>query len=276
MNKGEFITAGRTAEIFAWGENHVLKLYRAGFPADEAENEAGLARAVYDGGVKTPAVIEVVEVDGRQGIIFERIHGPTMLDAIQANPIKAASYARMLAELQAEMHGHQTNALRSQRERLQRQIARIFERDIPLPPPAKEVILTALNRLPEDHVFCHGDFHPGNIILTAEGPLIIDWIDVTQGHPLADVARSSILLHAGKLPGNPFRRLLIIMIRRRFYKTYLKRYGEIRPFPPHQLTAWELPIAAARLSEGLPVTENQRLLAIVQNHLSPQQKINRK
>ena len=36
--------------------------------------------------------------------------------------------------------------------------------------------------------------HPANVVLTAEGPVVIDWIDATLGNALADVARSAIIM----------------------------------------------------------------------------------
>lgn len=44
------------------------------------------------------------------------------------------------------------------------------------------------------------DFHPDNVLLAARGPVIIDWPDATRGQPLADVARTSLLLRLGGLP----------------------------------------------------------------------------
>ncbi len=33
----------------------------------------------------------------------------------------------------------------------------------------------------------HGDFHPGNVILTDEGARIFDWSDAAIAHPIVDV-----------------------------------------------------------------------------------------
>ena len=41
---------------------------------------------------------------------------------------------------------------------------------------------------------CHGDLHPSNVILTRDGPVIVDWFDASRGDPVADVARSSLML----------------------------------------------------------------------------------
>ncbi|MFC2013409.1 phosphotransferase family protein [Chloroflexota bacterium] len=57
-----------------------------------------------------------------------------------------------------------------------------------MPSRVKEVVLEALEQLPDGSAVCHGDFHPRNIIISSRGPVIIDWANATQGNPLADVA----------------------------------------------------------------------------------------
>ncbi len=37
------------------------------------------------------------------------------------------------------------------------------------------------------NTFVHGDFHPGNVRWTSDGPVILDWGDVGLGHPLFDL-----------------------------------------------------------------------------------------
>ncbi|HZB40843.1 MAG TPA: aminoglycoside phosphotransferase family protein [Ilumatobacter sp.] len=34
---------------------------------------------------------------------------------------------------------------------------------------------SAWSRLDGDHVVCHGDLHPGNVVMAADGPVLIDW-----------------------------------------------------------------------------------------------------
>lgn len=70
---------GRTAQVYRWDESHVLKLYREWCPPDWVEYEARVARAIHAAGVASPAAGDIVEVDGRRGLIYERLEGPSML-----------------------------------------------------------------------------------------------------------------------------------------------------------------------------------------------------
>ena len=94
---GQPIAQCRTAEIFAWGEGCVLKLYRAGFPRGHCDYEFAVAQAVHRSGVPAPAAFERIEIEGRSGIVYERIEGDTMLHAMSKQPHRLLEMAQMMA-----------------------------------------------------------------------------------------------------------------------------------------------------------------------------------
>ena len=248
MEKGSLIGAGRTADVYAWGDDRILKLYQDHMPAAPIEREFAITRAAREAGVPVPATEELVEVDGRLGIVFERIRGVSMLKIIEAQPWRFIPTSRLLAELHAKMHaGILPPGIYSQRQ----QIERGLELAIELPDVEKETIRSILSRLPEGEVVCHGDFHPDNVLLTDHGPVIIDWMTGTRGHPLADVARTALLFQTGGLPPRVpfFIRLVINAMRGRMYSVYLNRYLQIRPSARNEIGDWQLPLLAARLFE---------------------------
>ena len=255
------IAEGATAEIFVWDEDRILKLYHEGASPGEAEQEASRAAIAYDAGLNTPAVIDTITIDNRQGVIFERVHGITMVDAIIANPQKLIRYAHILAELQADIHTRTASKLPLQRQRLKRQIQSVSG----LALETKAAILTDLDRLQVDNTLCHGDIHPENILLTAEEPVIIDWVDATQGSPVVDVARTALMLRVGELPPsmNEERRQKITEMRHLFYEAYLEHYTQICSVSRKTIARWELPIAAARLSESIDNDEKTQLLELI-------------
>ncbi len=67
-------------------------------------------------------------------------------------------------------------------------------------PELRQRALDALEQSPDGVALCH----PDNALMSVSGPIIIDWPDVTLGHPLADVARTLILCrHWAVDAGNP-------------------------------------------------------------------------
>ncbi len=104
--------------------------------------------------------------------------------------------------------------------------------------------------MPDDNQLCHGDFHPGNVMLTARGPIIIDWMTAKRGSPMADVARTLLLLAIGT-PPSPLERIIVNFVRGAFVKRYLEHYFKLRPANRQQLAAWKPIIAAARMNEKI-------------------------
>ena len=268
MTKGSRIAEGRTAEVFAWGDSQILKLFRSWCPASLAEQEANAAQAVQRTGLSVPSVAGLIEVDGRPGIVFERITGSSMFREFPSRPWKLIHYARLLAELHTSMHTHQVSGLPSLRQRLERRI-----RSVTLSTRIKDATLSALDRLPDGHALCHGDFHPGNILMTSRGPVIVDWLDAAQGNPLADVARTSLLARVAELPPGTARRWVFQSARTLFHRIYLRRYLERHRASRGELDAWLLPVAVARVSEDIPA-ERRRLAALIDMLLRRRQRGN--
>jgi uncharacterized protein (TIGR02172 family) len=255
------IAQGATAEVFTWGEGKVLKLYRPGYPADEAEREARRTRAVAATGLRIPAVIELVMLEARSGVVFERVEGTTMLEVVLAQPDQCGRIAEEMAKLHASMHACEASSLPLQREALQQKIRSAHL----LTDEAKDRALMALDRLPDGQALCHGDFHPSNVLMTERGPVIIDWVDATQGHPLADVTRTRLLLLHSSLPDSlsEAQRRRIAALRLQFWDAYRRQYALCRSYHPEELDAWMLPVAAARLSEAVSGEEAGALVNLV-------------
>ena len=104
MQLGKLLAEGCSAEIYVWGEEQVLKLYRLGWGKENADYEQNIARIVSNAGMNAPAVGKMLEVDGRYGVVYKQVEGTSMLWDAQARPWRAMGYARQLADLHAEMH----------------------------------------------------------------------------------------------------------------------------------------------------------------------------
>jgi aminoglycoside phosphotransferase (APT) family kinase protein len=255
---GALIGQGRTAEIYAWGDDQVLKLYRAGWHASWAEREARLSQLVAATGLPVPGVEGVVEVDGRYGVLFERMVGPTLVQQFAAKPWTLTRAVRVFAELHVAMHARALPDLPSQRA----QLAQMIRDASPVRDSVRAAALTRLDQLPDGDALCHGDYHPENVLMTRKGPVIIDWVSASSGHPLADVARTALLLQIGELPSSPVNRWLLESARAYVRRAYVRQYLHRRPARAKELAAWRLPIAVARLAEGI-VEERGKLLRLI-------------
>jgi hypothetical protein len=66
---GDPIGLGRTAEVFAYGDDRVIKLLRPGFHDRLGEIEAEVATTVAAAGVAAPHFEGTLRIDGRFGLI---------------------------------------------------------------------------------------------------------------------------------------------------------------------------------------------------------------
>jgi aminoglycoside phosphotransferase (APT) family kinase protein len=267
MEKGAQIGQGRTAEVYAWGEDQILKLYQEHIPGHLVEQEFIVTQAAQAAGLPVPAVDRLVQVDGRCGIVFERLEGPSMLKDLAARPWKLFPLARQLGQLHAQIH---TSSMPPGMPSQYKQIEKGIEAASDLPQSIKTASQACLAALPAGEALCHGDFHPDNVLLTARGPVIIDWMTGTRGHPLADVCRTLLLFQTTALPpGIPLpMRLMMNASRALIQAVYLNRYLQIHPASRQQINAWQLPLMAARLREVEQYPrEKQLLLARIQTAL---------
>jgi aminoglycoside phosphotransferase (APT) family kinase protein len=187
--------------------------------------------------------------------VFERVEGPSMTEEILGAPWRSMRLAAVLADLHATIHAADGTGLRDAGEQLERAIGEARPRvgDV-----AASEALRRLDRLRRPGAgtgaILHGDFHPGNVILAAGGPVVIDWLTAAAGAPAADVARTLFLLRDSALDSvaGPVERRAIGLVRRRFARRYLRRYRELTGLPDADVRAWRLPILVARVAEGVP------------------------
>ena len=260
---GEPLAAGRTAEIYAWGENQVVKLYHPWVEITDAEKERRHASAAHSLGLPVPAVGDIVRKDGRTGLVLERIEGPSMMDMLEREPERLESFARELAELHISLHQRTPPAeLPIQAGLLEERIARSGL----LLPADRDATLAALSHMPRGERLCHGDFHPGNIIQTPRRWMIIDWIDATRGRPAADIARTSLLFYGHIATSDVSAETRAAM--QLYHDAYLERCLQAGDVDRNEYRRWFPILAAARLNEGIDEQEDW-LIQQVRKRLSP-------
>jgi len=167
---GPLIGAGRAADVYALGENalgeqRVLRRYRNG---GGAEREAGVMAHLAGAGYPVPRVYDASGPD----LVMERLDGRDMLADLSSRPWLVRQYARTLAKLHDRLHA------------------------IVAPPSLAQQFG------PGDRIL-HLDLHPGNVMLTTRGPVVIDWSNVAAGAPAADVAMAWLIIATSEVDAPP-------------------------------------------------------------------------
>jgi hypothetical protein len=255
------LAEGREAEVFLRPDGTVLKLLRHPAMAERATREAAALGALNAHGTLAPRCIATVEMDGRPGLVLERVPGPDFLTVMGSRPWLVFRVGAVTARAHAAMHDQTAPAtLPDLRHELRSRIARAPV----LPRLSAAFALDLLEALPAGDRLCHGDFHPGNVLGTWARPAVIDWGDASRGDPVADVARTDLLLRVGAPPPGaalPLR-VLIPLGRRLLADRYLTVYRRLHPVDADRLARWKVVRAAARLADGIE-EEYEELLAFV-------------
>ena len=246
------------SELLPWESGQVVKLFRADYPGPAIEAELRNARAAHALGIPTPRAEAIIEIAGkggpaRRGIVFERCEGPTLLELAAARGAPLARLAQVLFEVQRAIHRSGGEGLAPLKPRIAQKIRAAKRAGEALRARALE----ALEALDEGAAACHGDLHPGNVIMAAKGPMVVDWVDAGRGAPAFDVARTLLLLEHGA-PQRAAR-----AVREGFAAAYFACLREAWPAGLERIVRWQLPAGVARLAEPVDASECGSLLALL-------------
>lgn len=261
------LAAGREAEVFLEDDGTVLKLMRRRDAEERIRREAASLRAVAGTGLEVPEVVDVVVVDDRPGLRMQHVSEANLLERLGRRPWTVLEAGRSIGAAHARMHDIVAPAeLPDLWEELRERIELRVEDE-----RLRAATLRVLESLPRADRLCHGDLHFGNMLGSWSAPVIIDWGGATRGDPVADVARTRLLLGIGEPgPDAPtLVRLLAPVFRGAVVNSYVATYRKARPFDPQLLERWELVQTAARIGE-VP-SERGVLMGLLEKGLSRQE-----
>ena len=191
-----WLEVGDVAEIFEWG-SRVVKLCRSTGSKQVTFREAAINAAVEALGLPVPAVWSVQQIDGRWGIVFDRVSGVSFAEQMLGDPAAILQRLQILVRLHARIHAHVVDQFSS----LKGWVTMGITRAMLLDEPQRQILLNGLREMPDGDHLCHGDFHPRNVLGEASQPIVIDWPNACCGDPAADVCRSYLILklHADEI-----------------------------------------------------------------------------
>jgi aminoglycoside phosphotransferase (APT) family kinase protein len=176
---GEKIGEGASSEAYAWAPGQVVKLFKPGLPRRMPWFEVRMIRAVHAAGVPVPEVFGEMTLDGRFGIVLQRLDGPTLLQLTRTGAVTfeqaGAIIAALAMSLQKTPPPPEVLSIRDYME------ASLRVDDGKVPKHIAGDILALIDRLPPGDGLCHTDLSPGNVIMTAEGPKLVDWVAAKRG-----------------------------------------------------------------------------------------------
>jgi aminoglycoside phosphotransferase (APT) family kinase protein len=130
-------------------------LRRSRNPRSDSTRSATLMEHARRAGYPVPHVFAV----SGPSLVLTRVYGPTMLDALLDGTIDTGEGAHILVSLLEDLHAIQ-------------------------PPKGT----------PDGMTLVHLDLHPLNVMLSPDGPVVIDWVNARLDDPAFDVALSAVVL----------------------------------------------------------------------------------
>jgi hypothetical protein len=167
---GEKIGEGAYSEAYAWAPGQVVKLFKSGLPRRMPRFEVRMIRAVLAAGVPVPEVFGEVTLDGRFGIVLQRLDGPTLLQLSRTGAVTFEQAGAIVAALAMSIHK--------------------------TPPPPEVLSLR--------------DYMDSSLRLDgspAEGPKLVDWVGVMRAPAALDLGFLHVILSelAPEIADNPER-----------------------------------------------------------------------
>jgi tRNA A-37 threonylcarbamoyl transferase component Bud32 len=189
---GKKIGEGAFSEAYAWAPGQVVKLFRPGLPRRMPWFEVRMIRAVLAAGVPVPEVFGEVTLDGRFGIVLQRLEGPTLLQLTRTGAVTFEQAGAIVAALAMSIHKTPPPPeVLSMREYME---GSLRLDDGKLPKHVARDILALIDRLSPGNGLCHCDLSPGNVIMTAEGPKLVDWVSAMRAPAALELGFLHVIL----------------------------------------------------------------------------------
>ena len=177
---------GGTGECYRLDEDTILKLYYEGFPEECIIREKECARTALIAGVPTAISYEMVQAGNRRGIIYEMVQGKTLSEIIREDPARAADMGRNFAQIAQTLH--RAEVRKPDLPGVTKVIRDAAGKITYVPEDIRKNVFSFLDELDRYESYVHGDFHPNNVIMTPDGPMLIDMGGFSIGCPLFDPA----------------------------------------------------------------------------------------
>lgn len=121
----------------------------------DVEQEAAFMRHAGAHGYPVPKVYAATGAD----IEMQRLDGPTMRTALMSGDVGPVEAGQLLADLARRLHA-----------------------------------IPALGEAADGECILHLDLHPDNVVLTPDGPMVIDWCNARNGPAALDLGTTAVIL----------------------------------------------------------------------------------
>ena len=280
---GKLLGSGASSDVYEYESDKVCKLYAAKHGIDLANWEYTKTNDAYKSGLPAPKVYEIIEHNGRFGLIMERFHGRTFYEVIfnhiqtsveNGSPMQELIdsffeiFVRQIkdtAKVLFELHQKTCSLTVTVKESLMNSC----RRNNYITQDEKDIIYKIIEDLPDSHNVCHGDPNPNNLIYHNDKILIIDWIDCGRGSPLYDITEYKLMVEYSDNPIGLPEEILNFYIEHKseYIKIFMDEYIRLSNIDLSEIDNWIIPMLVSKMSGNNSIEKQQRLLDGIRNEL---------
>lgn len=181
------IGEGFTSRVYQLDGDTIVKVFIRDPSLEDIQRELNLAKRAFIQGVPTAISYDVVDVDGKLGVVFELLGVGSLKTALKTEPehreALIGKYIQMMKTINSTDVGdmelpHRDGLVRKELECL---------RDVLLP-EEYDRMAGLLDTVPKANTFVHGDCHVKNVMISGGELLMIDMDTLSAGNPLYELA----------------------------------------------------------------------------------------
>ena len=215
---------------FTKDNDAMIKLYYEFVDVDELLREKRYSVEAFKLGIPTPLSGDLIDVNGKKGIIFERIKTKiSFARAYSEDFSRKDELANDFAALSKKLHNTICN--KAVFPNVKDVYKKYVDRFKDITEEEKESIKRFIDNVEDRDTCLHGDYHFGNAIITEDNQkLFIDMADFAYGNPLFDLGTFYFVMNstnedvAERLFHSPLAKL------QEFFKTFVSYYYPDKPY----------------------------------------------
>lgn len=183
----EIIGRGACGECYRIDDETIIKLYYGNADIAWIEHEKALAKKAFVMGIPTAISYDIVEADGRKGVVYELIKSKTLGELIRADSSKLDEYIDMYADICKKVGSIHTSdpEIPSFKTANREDIANITG----ITDEERAYLHRFLDLVPDGDTCIHGDLNINNIMVQDGECCLIDMGELSTGMPMFDISR---------------------------------------------------------------------------------------
>ena len=189
VKEENLLGAGANGKVYRLDNERIVKLYNpVSNPPEKIKREKQSARQAFIHGIPSAIPFDLVMVGNQYGMIYELINAITLGEYVHKNPDTLEEYALKMSLMLKELHSTEFKEDELPDARFTLKVwVNIAEKSGYYQENELSKVYGLIESIPYRNTFIHGDFHPGNIMISDGELFLIDMGDASVGHPICDL-----------------------------------------------------------------------------------------